>query len=1049
MKHTITLSLLAAAMLMLGGCGDSKEEKKTSVSKPDASGISLRDFDVAVCSKEDLDNEVCRPAQTLDLQKHHVVVFSPPATIGVGEYTYYDGKRFGVVPKEETKITPLNMLAYGLFLYAQEAGNDWCGPCRLVAPQSYSDAKALLKNAFHLSGTDAQNSAILWMLNRNLERLGEQQLPLKTAYDADIKAMAESLVNLAAKGEAPDLSGLHPVKDAHGRTIGVSTTPQNDCPDYMGGCLENWGLLDKKRATALGMKIHKIVGVPLAYEQAFEPFTCENTETKEIFMYGVPDDFDQTNSEPVNPQGVLAATYLSWPIHSNYDNNTSMPSTANPNQFNPLYFAETLSGLPTNMTKGRIAIGVKRLEKAPEQTQVIFGDITIPDGVTMNVNHPQNDGWSHIPGSHTYYNDLGDMNFQNSQNSALSYVQSGNDHLDVMAAGWLDIDYIAVAACVPEPRGVPIPEVPVKLECNADKGEQLVTVWGGNGDDFAAPVDPANPPAGLGNNLVKYDQPIEKAGTFADRIILPAQTVTQMVVTVNTRPSINGYQNDQMWLGDVTTQNGVVHNPNDPGVAATLNGGTAHQINGNTGVSGGGMLTSLVNNTHYLDVVVKDQTEVDTVRVSMCVVDKKEGDLAIVKKAEKTYQEGGVNYAIFSIGVTGTLPAGQTLVINEQIPQGATLSMLNAPLPWVCNATPPIAGAATLTCSITATNGDITNIQPLSLTMYTKERTLRNCAAIDAKSQNTFYNNNDTNDNSCDSVTFRPIDPPRACTQQQIISLDDPQNWYLYNTIHPTVNNPIPATWDNTYTWFEMPGAGTHPYTESYLLESREFCACGTPGKLDVQGMRIDNVGSIQLENLTDQITQTVAQQPTASMSNFMQGNPPASGSATIGPNHVGKNYKLKFNIYNYSSYSGGALKGSLTFTGHWGRCTPEDHIGIIVLDPVDVGRDITLPDPGVVTGGNPDQNTTIAIIDAEASISTDGFPVPVTPIPIVVTGGDLVEVKATPQQKFGDTLPQDYDIAVGCAQGYISVVIKQAVTHVYETAYRCQGNWVKYKALP
>lgn len=1046
MKHTITLSLLAATMLMLGGCGGGDEEKKSSVTKPDVPGILLRDFDIAVCTQEDANKEVCSPAQALDLQNHNVAVFSPPAKIGVGEYTYYDGKRFGVVPKEENAITPLNMLAYGLFLYAQDVGSDWCGPCRLIAPKNYADAKALLKKSFRLTGTDAQNDALLWLLNRNLEQLGEQQLSLKTAYFADIKAMAESLVNLAVKGEAPDLSGLHPVKDAHGRTVGVSTTPQNGCPDYMGGCLENWGLVDKKRATRLGMKIHKTLGVPLAYEQAFEPFTCENAETKEIFMYGVPDDFAPTNSEPVNPQGTLGATYLSWPVHSNYDNNTSMPSTANPNQFNPLYFAETLSGLPTNMTKGRIAIGVKRLEKTPGQTQIIFGDITIPDGATMHVNHPQNDGWSQIPGSHTYYHDLGNMSFQNGQNSALSHIQSGTDHLDVMTAGWLDIDYIAVAACVPEPKGIPIPEVPVKLECNADKGEQLVTVWGGNGDDFIAPVDPTNPPAGLGNTLVKYDQPIEKVGTFADRITLPTQTITQMVVTINTRPSINGYQNDQMWLGDVTTQNGVVHDPNDPGVAATINGGTAHQINGNTGVSGGGMLTSLVNSTHYMDVIVKDQTEVDSVRVSMCVVDKKEGDLAIVKKAEKTYQEGGVNYAIFSIGVTGTLPAGQTLVINEQIPQGATLSSLNAPLPWVCNQTLPITGAATLTCSITATNGDITNIQPLSLTMYTKERTLRNCAAIDAKSQNTFYNNNDTNDNSCDSVTFRPIDPPRACTQQQIISLDNPQNWYLNNgTAQPNVNNPIPSTWDNTYTWFQMPNT---PYAY-YTLESREFCACGTPGKLDVQGMRTDNVGSIQLDNITDHVLTTVAAQTTASSHNFLQAYPAASGSTVIGPNLVGKNYKLRFNIHNHKGKSGGALKGSLTFTGHWGRCTPEDHINIIILDPVDVGPVVTLPYPDVVTGGNPDQNTTIAVIDAEASISTDSFPVPVTPIPIVVTGGDLVEVKTTPQQKFGDRLPQNYDIAVGCAQGYIGVVIKQAVTHVYETAYRCQGNWIKYKTLP
>jgi len=134
MKSYVTITIAATLAIWLTGCGGASAPKNPGVPEPDISGIPASEFDVVLCNKENAAKESCKEARALDPDTHNIAVLNPPKEIGVGEFVYFDGKRFGVVPKEEQQITPLKMLAYGLYQYAMEAGSDWCGPCRMLGP---------------------------------------------------------------------------------------------------------------------------------------------------------------------------------------------------------------------------------------------------------------------------------------------------------------------------------------------------------------------------------------------------------------------------------------------------------------------------------------------------------------------------------------------------------------------------------------------------------------------------------------------------------------------------------------------------------------------------------------------------------------------------------------------------------------------------------------------------------------------------------------------------------------------------------------------------
>jgi hypothetical protein len=631
MKKTILFAMIASVVLVLSGCGGggggNSDDNKT---QPTPSGISAKEFKIIVCTEKNKDDEACAQAKEFDLMKNNVVVLKTPDDIGANLFNTYGGNRFLVVAKSEKSISILNALAQAMMENSKE-------------PIDYKEAQRMLKEDFKLTGTPAQNKALLAVYNYNLELLGEEGVPLPLAVDADIKAMAEELVNLTVKEEPVNWSGL-------GADTGA------DCVRHeYGTCVEWVGAgsvfptdkdvlmeklrLDKYEAGRIAFDIREKSDKPNALDAVFKELSCKDTEDKQIYMYGVYDGFDATNSEPANPSAALTNLFSTNISLDGYDHTVV--------QTNGSYFygfLETLSGLPSNLTQGLFAIGLKEKGYTPEGHDPVFFDKYVigPMGAVATLSAAQaniHDGnvstlrntWD-APATDVYTRDLS-MIMTNSQQSLLSTLQTGQT-LDTYIFATTNVDFIAVAACVPKSKPTepetPVKDIPVKIECNTEKGEHLVTVWGGVSDDFAPGTDAVTASSAVISAVgasIKYDEPVKKLGTFADTLAHPNAQVTQMQLLVNTRPSASGSANDRILVGDISTLQAA--SPSLTGGTLTPNGGTAILLYGgettynNSGVAVGNLL-SLLNGGSDLDIVVSDQTEVDVARLSMCIVEKEQ-----------------------------------------------------------------------------------------------------------------------------------------------------------------------------------------------------------------------------------------------------------------------------------------------------------------------------------------------------------------------------------------------------------------------------------------
>ena len=624
MNKTIPIALCASAVLLFVGCNE-KNSEDAPPPQTEVKGVLSSEFHIQTCTDAADVNPECG---AFDSQLQSVAVLSAPEDIGASLYERYNGKRFVVVPKEEKEITPLHMLAYGLYLYAMEAGDDWCGPCRMLAPSSYEEALSMLQEDFNLTGTEAQNRAILFLFNQNLEHLGDTGLDLQEAVFADIKAMAESLVNLTVKGEIPDLSGLE-VVEKEGIAQAVRLTDDEmlfaAAPSPIMG-------LTKDEALQIAYDLHSNKGTLKSYEQAFETLQCQSGETKELFIQGLADNFDANNTEQTHPRPALLSFFNALsPYFHDYDYQASMN--------NPAIFLETLTQLPSNLTQGRLVIGLKERGYTLSPNYVIYNDVySIGDDITQaqqrldgNVSDLRNH-WNSVSGN-IYYQDLSQLNLASGQ-SLLDILHGGQSTLDFKFMQTTNVDFIAVAACVPKntDTAIPVTDVPVHISCDTSIGEQLFQIWGGTEDDFTSPNDSNTPSAVLTavSNRVTYDENIEKVGNFVDTLSHPGSHISQFEIMINTKSNgSGGALDDRIFAGHVPTLSalvGAIHDPNDANGVNTLNGGMAHFINGsdiaydlNSNTPVGDLITLLNSNQDDIDIIVSNQTEVDTIRISMCL----------------------------------------------------------------------------------------------------------------------------------------------------------------------------------------------------------------------------------------------------------------------------------------------------------------------------------------------------------------------------------------------------------------------------------------------
>ncbi len=639
------LIVCAFALAVLVGCSSDKGKTVPILEgkNPEASGISEEDFKLVVCTEENGEDEDCTEAAPFDLRENNVLVLKAPEEIGASPFVTFDGSRFLVVPKDEKNISIINALAQALVEYSEEPCAHPCPRLILNSPIDYVEAQRMLKEDFKLTGTKEQNKALLDVLNYNLERIGEQGIPLPQAYYADIKAMAESLVNLTVKEQQPvNLSGLQSSGDSGAYCVRYE---YGTCVEWVGASIvqsdivrPNRLFLNKHEAAQIAFDIREKSDKPSEADKIFTELECKDNEDKQIYMYGVDDNFNPANPEPANPSATLLAQFPSVfsPLMRGYDHDVESINQ-------PSMFVETLDGLPADLTQGIFAISLKEkgYKLSPSYT-FYFDKYSIGSGYGTGADNADGNisiirtTWAN-PSTNIYYKDMSQIMTTSGQ-SLLSKLQSGQTFLDTTIFYTTNVNFIAIAACVakPKPEPTPVPEIPTKLECNLEKDEELLTVWGGVADDFAPETDPVTPSTVLTSmfaqgSTIKYDKaPAEKQNTLIDTLAHPNLHISQMEVLVNTRPiQAGGSGNDQIFIGSVATASnisGILKDPNDAGIA-TPNGGTAHILYGGDAVysaangSSAGNLLSLMNtNTSGLDVIVKDKTEVDTVRWSMCVI---------------------------------------------------------------------------------------------------------------------------------------------------------------------------------------------------------------------------------------------------------------------------------------------------------------------------------------------------------------------------------------------------------------------------------------------
>lgn len=1013
MRVGTMLSLVTIAVLCFNGCGGGSSSP-TPEKEVNVEGIGGDEYNVKVCTEKTKGDEECKEANVLDLNENTVAVLSAPEDIGVSPFSAYEGKRYLVVSKGETEINMPNVLAWGI---AQQ-GNT-----------SYEEAKKQLENV-----TKEQKNIFFNALNHNVEELGNQGLPLDQAYKEGLKAIVI--------GEWDSPPSLYSVSEEDCVLIKYGECVKWFDPDMIQSetTHPNGFFLDIDKAADIALKVRTREGKPNRVDELFERISCKENEDKKIYMYGVADNFITTNSEPTNPRPALLSELSAlFPGYINsYDYFAAM--------YNPNVFAETISNLPTNLTQGMIVFGLK--EEGMRYTNIpsYIDRYSIGSGVqnTANATGAVSDiraNWSGF-GADIYYKDLSQIANSSGQ-SLLTRVQSGQNYLDISFGITTNVDFIAVATCSPKdkPTGIPVIEIPEKLGCNIDKGESLEVIWGGIGDDFALPIDPATPPSILlnSNSLIAYDEIGEKrVGIFGDRIALPNFFITKANLLINTKATAQGSSNDTIFFGDFLASKFGYHNPNDNGIA-TLNGGTAHIIDDSESISNtnSDLLSLLNSGISHLDVAVLNQTMVDSIRLSMCVVkEPKGGDIAIEKKLIEQYSKGDLNYGIFEISFSGTLPTNETIVVQDIVPNDASITHINAS-PWVCTPTPIISGGSTLNCSLT---GLYSPIPPINLTMQTKEHNITNCASI-VKGTETYYNDNPENDKSCDNMTFDDIVviDPKECNQQIRIDLSQATTWRDNSGNHPTQNNgAIPAVWDNSYNWFYL---GSAQFTD-YVLKSEDFCSCGG-GTVNVEGLKTDNKGYIDLNNLDANSAVRIAEKTINSSSTMASWGSPAFGTANFPHSGNGVNYQLELGVHNFRGLSGAAVKGVLEFIGHKGLCTDDDitNDDVLVLEAERVVASLLVESNDTIPGG-----FVIEPMDPFVRV-VDGFiDVEEKPIPIVVKV-KKGEVRTVASDEFTGPipfpLPSNIMIKVGCDNGFYRIAwLDEGGYHSYTSDISCGSNW-------
>jgi len=165
------------------------------------------------------------------------------------------------------------------------------------------------------------------------------------------------------------------------------------------------------------------------------------------------------------------------------------------------------------------------------------------------------------------------------------------------------------------------------------------------------------------------------------------------------------------------------------------------------------------------------------------------GDINITKQLIGTYFEHGNEYGIFDISFGGSLPSGEPLSIQDIVPENAWIEDINT-TGWNCTPTAlPINSGLSLECSIVGPYQAIPNLRVTMGLDANKSCKVENCVAI-IDGKGTYYNQDSSNDNSCDTV----VNPPRSdIALHKNLHTQYEENGTLYGIFKITFDGILPA----------------------------------------------------------------------------------------------------------------------------------------------------------------------------------------------------------------------------------------------------------------
>lgn len=1017
-----------------GGVTEEQVEIKGLASSLNLSACIDSDGDYN-CDTPEVSPENLKVSSDADDNELVLIKILPPEQVGASAYATFNGERVLAVPAKERSASPLDALAYGLWLFIEDISEashadllSTEGVAALKqAVQSQEDAKKFLKDKFKLDGSGQQNEAILQAFNNNLERLGQNQMDLEKAVPADIKAMAESLVNLTAQSRSiceryPEYCNTNdpndpfpPIDLSSVQSFSAQAPSGAECVRYEYGiCVEWVGPIqsdviysdvlqfNQNKAAEIARQSRQKSGDLNALDTAIAGLQCGSNEVKNVYMYGLADNFSTNNSESSNPQGVAAS------VASNFANSGSHIADYDydANLNNPGYFIETLSGVPATISSGHLIMGLNENGYTLGNTTVYNSFMNIGEVVSQTLEYHTDsiedvrNNWTVFSGD-VYSEDLANLSLTSGNGSVLTRFQSGQE-VSTLIGSMTNVDFIAVAACQPRPVS-DRPSVTTTLQGIKDKfsceaNETYMEVVGGDFDDFTGGADAATPGSYLSNfAMIDYDTAVNKQQTLADSlsIAFPNQSVTKAQFAINTRPSLPGAANDYMALGDISSGSMIspylapAHPTNgspDSTEYPVLNGGTLKLINqtqpfqnitSSSQTVSGNMLSMLNSGANNFDIIVGEQTEVDGSLLMMCL-------------SQDCIDTDGDGYCD-----------------DEEKEQGSD--------PSNPNSTPDDLDGDGVP------NGE-------------------DCAPEDP-----------TLSVDCDVTTVDGL--PLSCNQVIEVDLRDASAWTDTATggapIENNVFNNTPQAgivWDGAMNWFDF---GKTDSSENEL--KIDFCSCGG-AKVKINQMKSDNFSKIYLDNdpnpssYPNMGSDYIVSRSGISQSNMASWGSSVSGSQTISPTGNGEDHSLYFKVKNHFGYSGGAVEGKLLIEGgHLGKCT--------AADVLDTGTGVVIDNGPVVVIVD---DTAVEIGDIEVSEgAAGGYSFSLSPVGSInsIDKNGKLEINPNPEPVMiyansGNSEPSGEDVMVdnwmiSCNWGIIKVFWESGgELYVFDTGIACGGVW-------